>query len=76
MLEHAIVLNAKEVKQNFEISLYSAVSPEGRKILEKPYDRIINGDEPMSDDRIKQDRERLRKILNPKVKNGNVKRNS
>lgn len=65
MLEHALVLNAKEVMQEFTIAAYGNSQPEGRRILEKPYVEIINGQDAVSDAIIKGDRNRLRTLLKP-----------
>lgn len=77
MLDHALTLNAKEVKQLIQIASYPHMSKEGKMAVDRIWDRILSGEEPVSSDRINRDRNALRSILTPKgKKHGSIKRHA
>jgi hypothetical protein len=78
MLSHALTLNAQEVKQNLTIANYPNLPASDKKGVLKIYDKIIDGEETASRDKIESDRKRLKSILysNKRIVNGSNKRHS
>ena len=70
MLEHVQTIKAREAIE--QINLLSVVGKNQKTIDEiaQPYMEIVHGKETLSDDRIKRDRETLRRLLKD-VKNIN-----